>query len=136
MLPEEQLRLSAYQTACFQACTRLHGLGLIHSCPRCLQKRSLVYRKSPCKMGLLVTLSGCVVSYHTLSYHTSAPLKAVTVEHAGWRAAPPVDSLSDMQTALHRGQVCTAPAVARVEQPAISGPVPTPVSAIGGLPPL
>lgn len=66
----------------------------------------------------------------------TAPLKAVTVERAGWRAAPPVDSLPDMQTALHTGPVCTSPAVARVHQPVISGPVPTPVSNIKGFPPL
>lgn len=66
----------------------------------------------------------------------------MAVEYAGWRAAPPVDSLSYTQTTLRTGWVCSgpaavvSPAVAPVDQPAISGPVPTPVSAIKGLFPL
>lgn len=77
-----------------------------------------------------------------LMHLPTAQLKATAVEYAGWRAAPPVDSLSYTQTTLRTGWVCSgpaavvSPAVAPVDQPAISGPVPTPDSAIEGLSPL
>lgn len=70
VFPEGQLRLSSYQTTLFPSmhlATCESKLGLIYSCPRCLQKRSLVCRESPCKMGLLRMLLGCMVSYHSLT---------------------------------------------------------------------